>query len=167
MPFHHELVPAKALVDIWRGLIHEQCKAMVLLRSLSLDGQATANKIVKKLATDIMELAKTRNDMLHATWRIGWWLPDQDDLSSVNVEKYFIGKRGLEKRVGLPQSFTDLMKLGDDAQKIAGRMGRFMQFFIYDPQQIENVFQLKGDEWIFVPPNQPSTPAASPKKAPP
>jgi hypothetical protein len=74
------------------------------------------------------------------------------------------------KRTDLPKSFDDLIKLGDRCSYIFGKLGRFEQFFIYEPQNIELMFKYdkKGDKWRkwnFVPPTSNPAPAASRKKS--
>jgi hypothetical protein len=97
LAFHHDSMTAKPIVDIWQAMTSEQCRALVALSKLSEEGQRVSLEIVRALANDIREVTKTRNALIHATWRIGFWPPleEDEDLSSIWVEKYKVPKEGL------------------------------------------------------------------------
>jgi hypothetical protein len=153
LTFHHDSMTAKPLVDIWQAMVSEQCRALVALSKLSEQGHLISLEIVRDIANDIRALANTRNMLIHATWHIGFWRPGEvGGLSSMHVEKYKVPKSGLQPRDDLPRSFDELMEHGNEAKNLHSRLGRFLQFFIYRPDQIEYVFSKKDDQWVFTPP---------------
>jgi hypothetical protein len=147
--FHHETMTARPLLDIWRALVFEQTRGMLLLSTISEKGRSIATEIVTEIAKEFIDLVEARNRLIHANWRIGFRLPHEDDLSKIHVEKYRVTKDGLQQRGDLPQSFDELMKLGNRASKLLGKLGRFLQFFIYQPNQIELVYSKTDGNWAF------------------
>jgi hypothetical protein len=151
LAFHHDSMTAKPIVDIWQAMVSEQCRALVVLSKLSEEGQRISLEIVRSIANDTRDLANTRNTLVHASWNIGFWPPieEYEDLSRIWVQKYRVPKDGLQLRDDLPRSFEQLMEYGNQAHRILGRLGRFLQFFIFSPEKIESVFSKKDGEWIF------------------
>lgn len=154
LAFHHDAMTAKPITDIWQALTSEQCRAMVLLNRLSGVGSKIANEIVSEIANEFRDIIPIRNHLVHGSWQIGRWFPDEDDFSKMRVEKYKVTKSGLELRDDLPKSFDELMTLAKRNQAILGRLGRFLQYFIYTPKQIESVYNKVEGKWVFIPPSQ-------------
>ena len=110
-----------------------------------------------------------RNKLIHATWRIGRWAPFEE-FSEIGVEKYRVGADGFSKRTDLPKNFNELTECGNRCQRLHSKLGRFLQFFHYQPGDIEKVFEYskaaeKWQKWKFVPPTsivaRPTDPAES------
>ena len=153
LPFHHEAMTAKPITDIWQALTSEHSRAMVLRDSLSKTGSKIADEIVSEIANEFRGIIPTRNHLVHGSWQIGRWFPDED-LSKMRIEKYKVTKSGLERRDDLPKSFDDLMALAKKNQAILGKLGRFLQYYIYFTKQIEQVYTEVAGKWVFIPPSK-------------
>jgi hypothetical protein len=149
LALHHEVMTARPVVDIWQALMAEECRALVVLSKISERDAKTVAEIVVELANKFRALSNARNRLVHATWSIGRWWPSDADLSVVHVEKHKVSKEGLQKRDDLPCSFEELLKLGKQAEQLWGKLGRFLQFYIYSPEQISLVFVKSKTEWAF------------------
>lgn len=152
--FHHEAMTAKPIADLWQALTFEQCRAMVLLDRLSERGSKIANEIASEIANEFREIIPTRNHLVHGSWHIGRWLPNEDDFSKMRVEKHKVTKNGLILRDDMPKSFDELMALAKQNQAILGKLGRFLQYFIFTPKQIEAAYSEVNGKWVFIPPSQ-------------
>lgn len=152
LPFHHKGMTAQPLLDIWQALMFEQCRGMLILSTISEKGRAITDEIVSEIANEFRDLIGIRNRLIHATWAIGRGLPDDgDDLSRFYVEKFKVNKEGLQQREDLPRSFDELMRLAKQAESIWHKLGGLLQFFIYNPELIEEVFSKSGKKWRFDP----------------
>ena len=168
MIFHHEVISAKPLLDIWRSLLAEQCTALKYLGILSEKGDEVVKGVSKEIASEFEDICRQRNRLIHATWRIGRWAPFEK-ISDLRVEKYKAGVDGFAEHTDLPKSFGELMECGTRCQRLHSKLGRFLQFYHYKPKDIERVFECsktaeKWQRWRFVPPTQPDAPATSRKK---
>jgi hypothetical protein len=155
LPFHHEAMTTRPIAEIWRALVTEDSAALLILSKLTDDGKSVVAQVTTEIVRRFSEIIDERNRLIHATWRIGFWFPDED-FSIVRVEKYKVGKDGLTKRDDLPDSFDAIMALARKAQKLSGKLGRFMQFYRFNPEKLEHVFKRIENEWIFVPPAEPN-----------
>lgn len=150
--FHSEVMTARPLLEVWRALMSEECRALTMLSKLSEKGNETALSIAKEVGKEFTALYETRNQIIHASWSIGRWLREED-IKSVLVEKWkVVASRGFEKRDDLPKTFDELMDLGRKAGKLSSKLGRLIQFIHYHPESIEHVFLKVDGEWVFVPP---------------
>lgn len=165
MIFHHEVITARVLTDIWRSLLAEQCVALKMLGILSEEGERVVKGVSGEIASEFEDICQHRNRLIHATWRIGRWTPNET-ISDLGVEKYKIGKDGFVKRTDLQKTFDELMELGSRCERVHGKVGRFLQFYHYEPKNIENMFiysrtAKKWETWKFVPPALPTAPSTS------
>jgi hypothetical protein len=151
LTFHHASMTAGPLAEIWRALVIEQSKAMVLLETLSKNGFSVVEGVTTEIYNKFMPIADKRNKLIHATWSIGRWFTD-DDFTPLMVAKYAVNKQGLIKRDDLPKTFEELMALGDEVNQLSGKLARFMQFYRYNPEMMETVFTKADDVWSFSPP---------------
>jgi hypothetical protein len=87
LPFHHEAMTAGPLVQIWRALVFEHSEALVSLSKLTNGGKAVVVGITAEIEKRFSDVIATRNTIVHATWQIGFWHPDEHDFSTVMVEK--------------------------------------------------------------------------------
>jgi len=149
--FHHENVSAKPILDVWKALMSEECRALRILERLSKKGDETTRAIVRDISAESKNLYEARNSLVHATWSIGYWFKEED-IDTLNVKKWKVSSDGFQQRSDLPTSFDQIVALAKRADKLWGRLGRLSQFFYYHPEDIENVFVKSGKEWIFVPP---------------
>ena len=149
--FHHEIMTARPLTEIWRALVIEQSKMLVSAKTLSENGMSVVEGVTTEVHNRFGELADRRNKLVHASWSIGRWM-SEDDFTPLLVEKYTINKKGFTRRDDLPKTFDELIALGDEANQISGKLGRFIQFYRYQPSSIEQVFTKTDKTWSFVPP---------------
>lgn len=127
LAFHHEIMTARPLAAIWRALVIEQGRAMVILSTLSEEVMAVVEGVTTDTHNRFAELIDRRNKLIHASWSIGRWVTE-DDLTALLVEKYVVNKKGFSKVDDLPKTFDELIALGDEVSQISGKLGRFMQF---------------------------------------
>jgi hypothetical protein len=157
LPFHHEAMTAKPIVDIWQALTYEQTRSLEALSALSPNGNKIVTAIVSDVANDFRDMIPTRNHLVHGTWNIGRPWPENFPKELAGgalshhqiVEKYKVTKAGLEKRDDLPNSFDEIIDLAKRNQQILGMLGRFLQLFIYSPAEIENAFAKRDGTWVI------------------
>jgi hypothetical protein len=149
--FHHENMSAKPILDVWKALMAEECRALCILERLSKKGDETTKAIVKEISAEFRVIYEARNSLVHATWSIGYWFKE-NDFDTLNLKKWKVSGDGFQQRIDLPTSFDEIVALAKRANKLWGKLGRLSQFFYYHPEAIENVFVKSGKEWIFVPP---------------
>jgi hypothetical protein len=149
--FHHEIMTARPLAEIWRALVIEQNRLMRVTGQLTPQGFSVVEGGTTDIHNTFGEVIGRRNKIVHASWGIGRWF-NEDDFSQLVVEKYSVSKEGLNKRDDLPKTFGELITLGDEASRISDKLGRFLQHYIYKPTQIEKFFTKEDKHWIFVPP---------------
>jgi hypothetical protein len=169
MIFHYETITAKPLLDIWRSLHAEECIALKRLEILSEEGDKVVKGVSGEIASEFEEIYQQRNRLIHATWRIGRWAPFEE-FSELGVEKYKVGADGFTKRTDLPKNFDELMEWGTRCQRLHNKIARFLQFYHYQPKDIETVFAYskaaeKGQRWKFIPPTSSAAPATSRRKS--
>jgi hypothetical protein len=156
MIFHYETITAKPLLDIWRSLLAEKCKALKYLGILSEKGDEVVKAVSGEIASEFDDIYQQRNRLIHASWHIGRWA-HFEKFFELGVEKYKVGVDGFTKRTDLPKSFDELMECGTRCQRLHNKLGRFLQFFHYQPKDIEKVFEYsktagKWQKWKFAPP---------------
>jgi hypothetical protein len=121
MVFHHAALTAEPLVEIWRALLAEHCRAMP---KLSPQGLVVAQNIAAEIQSQFQKLIEVRNRLVHASWHIGHWPPFDRDTSRVMVDKYTVNKGGLGKRHDLPVHFHELLDIAKQASHLWARLGR-------------------------------------------
>lgn len=162
LAFHHEHIMARTIVGIWRGLVFEDSQAMVLLSRMTEKANGVVQQIADEIMSEANELIDVRNRLLHATWGIGRWLPE-DKFSTLRVEKYRVGKEGLKIRDDLPKSFKELIAQGNKVGRLIDKLGRFLQFYQFEPEKLDQVFSKSGKKWVFAPPTSGAPTAHKPK----
>ena len=167
MIFHHQVMTAYTLLDIWRSLLAEKCQALKNLGILSERGGKVVEGVSAEIAAEFKDICEQRNRLIHASWRIGRWTP-VEKFSDLGVEKYKLGADGFGKRTDLPKNFEELMECGAQCRRLHDKFGRFLQFFHYEPNDIETVFEYSKaagnwQKWRFVPPTQSAAPATRKK----
>jgi hypothetical protein len=150
IPFHHDALHGRMIIDIWQALTFEQCKALVALNLFSERSREISYAVASDVANEFRGLVDLRNRLVHASWAIGRWPHYETDFSKLTVEKFQLHKkRGLERREDLPKSFDELIYAGKKTQQLADDLGRFLQFFAFVPGEIEHVFVESKRSWAF------------------
>src|SRR5262249_13603738 len=121
MVFHHESLTAKPLVDVWRSLLAEQCKALRQLDILSEKGHDVVKGVSGEIASEFDDIYQERNRLIHASWHIGHWA-EFEKFSDLGVAKYKVGTDGFTKRTDLPKTFDELMKCGTRCLKLHDKL---------------------------------------------
>ncbi|MDE2106385.1 MAG: hypothetical protein KGL39_54720 [Patescibacteria group bacterium] len=148
--FSHEIMTARPLLELWRALTFENTKA---ISKLSEDGCAVVLAIQNQIAKDFTFLIEQRNQIIHATWRIGY--PSHDaDLEKIVVYKNKISRTGITERNDLPQSAEELSALCGKCDEIWGLMARLSQFLTYHPDRIAEVFKSTDGRWSWINPDR-------------
>jgi hypothetical protein len=106
------------------------------------------NGVAAEISNDFTDLYENRNRLIHATWRIGHWIPGQN-LSDMHVYKHRITPDSLLPRDDLPKNLTELTALATRHQKLHSKLGPFLQFYHYQPARIEQVFKhsSRAEKW--------------------
>jgi hypothetical protein len=152
----HQSMTANPLFEIMRGLY-----AMLIVEypdRFKPEEVVVINSVLLYCAREYGKLANLRNDLLHGTWHIGWASPDQQDFSTMHVQKFRVGKTGYKLADGLPQSAEELRALAkrcDDLTLLLNRvygsvLGAYMA--AKESRVRFNVRQEK-DRWLPEPPN--------------
>jgi hypothetical protein len=152
LPFHHQAMTAKPLVEIWRALVIEESAALLSLSKLTKEGKSVSDGIAAEIVGSFSDVIEKRNKLVHGTWQIGL-LPANLGLSTPMVEKYKVGALGLEKHK-MPASFDDLRNLSKEAGQILDKLGRFLQYYQYHPKHLEHVFKKVKRKWVYTAPEQ-------------
>jgi hypothetical protein len=152
--FHHESMTARPILDLWRAILFEQCKTLPNLPDAS---RKTIEAISKEIAAEFQKIIDIRNRLIHASWRIGYWVPTFHELENVVVEKYRVGVDGFTRRQDLPSSFDELMENAKRAARCHAKLARFLQYFQYHPNEMDRFFVREKNEWVFNPPQTQKT----------
>jgi len=119
---HHRAMTVAPLFDCMRALYAQRIKMEG--ESWPAEEIEVIRSILKQLSTGVEEVANRRNQLLHATWYIGWAKPSDSDFSELRVHKGKTSKEGLkfeppvgdlnelkEQRAKCDELFKILMKL--------------------------------------------------------
>jgi hypothetical protein len=108
--FHHPVLTANPLFEIFRALISE---------FLNLPGMALEAKekqifmgVLKTIATEYNTLTNIRNTLLHGTWHIGYNTYEDPNSDTFELRKYRPTGGGLEKET-VPTRADQLLTLKD------------------------------------------------------
>jgi hypothetical protein len=137
IPFHHGAFTAKPLIDVWRAIVVELVNPPRRPRKPDDEDVAVGifpddppmlhdadgkpihfkkddidifHSVLKILQDEFMDLANKRNNLLHATWFVGF--PTRADPHSAEffISKYMTTKEGLSPR-DLPKKAAELSEL--------------------------------------------------------
>jgi hypothetical protein len=106
--FHHHAMTAQPLFEIFRfviaEIIHDEDYGVLPQE------RDTLNSIFAQLASDITDMCRRRNDLVHGTWMIGAANAEQTDFSEVHVARFKGTKTGLAE-VDMPKDIEALEAL--------------------------------------------------------
>jgi hypothetical protein len=164
MILHYETITARPVMEIWRSLLAEKCSALRYLDILSEEGDKVVKGVSTEIASEFEDIYQQRNRLIHATWHIGRWAPNEG-FFELGVTKYKVGKDGFTKRTDLPKDLDELKECGVRCQRLHSKLARFLQFFHYEPKNIQNVFECskeagKWQKWNFIPPPSSAPPTS-------
>ena len=164
MVFHHEVMTARPLLDIWRSLLAEHRKALKILGILSERGDEIAKGVSTEIAAEFEDICQLRNRLMHATWHIGYRF--SEEFPELDVEKYRLGQDGFSRRADLPNTLDELTEYGTRCQRLHAKLGRFLQYYHYYPKDIGEAFEYsskagKWQKWGFCLRSPKALPASS------
>jgi hypothetical protein len=169
IPFHHVAFTAKPLIDVWRAIVAELIDPPRRPRKEGdedvavgifpddppmlpdADGKPIHFKqdeikivhgVLKVIQDEFMDLANKRNNLLHATWFVGF--PSRADPNSAEffISKYMTTKEGLSP-LDLPKKATELSDLSHRCDIIRDWVS-WIDACLMGMDKISTVFE-KGD----------------------
>jgi hypothetical protein len=170
--FHHGAMTAKPLFEIMRALIAERVSASIKAQkddsdpeaSLRLKGsdekdvplsdqdQTTILGVLSFISGRYMDLATKRNNLLHATWYIGYSSVDDPDSSTFLVSKFTPNGEGLRK-LELPSKASELKDLAEICRTIEGWI-LWLQSCLTGSVKVAKTFQYDKETkiwWLVTP----------------
>jgi hypothetical protein len=135
IPFHHQAMTAKPLFEILRALIIEIVNESIKRQEreeqkvtdldpapvvdyeghplvFNVKNRETFSGVLANIASEYETLTNMRNNLLHATWFVGYVSSDDQLASEFYARKYTVGKKGIS-RLELPKKAPELLKLTD------------------------------------------------------
>jgi hypothetical protein len=174
---NHQCITAKPILDILRALIaevmedafeaqrfHKENGTDIRQRFLSSIGDLdpikftiaerdTVKGVLKTIASEYEALANKRNNLLHATWMIGYVSQDDPNSEQFYVRKYSAGATGLEV-IDLPKNATQLLELVSRCDTVRSWLAWLYSCLQGDAHlPITTTFQNHGKQWWLVLPN--------------
>jgi hypothetical protein len=175
IPFHHGAFTAKPLIDVWRAIVVELINPQPRPRKIGdediavgifpddppmlpdADGKPIHFKkdeidifhgVLKVIQDEFMDLANKRNNLLHATWFVGF--PSRADPNSAEflVSKYKTTKEGLSP-IDLPKKAAELSALSNRCDIARDWIG-WIDACLMGMDKISTIFE-KGDgkSWML------------------
>jgi hypothetical protein len=150
--FHHKGVSADALFDMYRAMMAE------ILGDPETKMDPTDNAVtlavLGNLANRYKALLNKRNDMLHGTWRIGWFSAEDTDFQSIWMHKFKATKGGL--LIDHPaRNVDDIKALITEFEEIEDIVRRLTGCFLFrDTVNIARNFKKDGERWTSAVPRQ-------------
>jgi hypothetical protein len=171
VPFHHGALTAKPLYEIMRALIaevihdsidyHKSKEAGVIDNDPPLAVSSTGAPlnftiadrdvffgVLKFIADEYNDLVTKRNNLLHATWFIGYVSTDDPNASEFYVRKYTTAKGGLTA-LPLPKNAAELKNLAERCDAVRTWIA-WLQSCLKGEDSILDRFESSGGKWFFV-----------------
>jgi hypothetical protein len=140
--FHHPVLTAKPLFEIFRALIVEFLNLPDI--TITTKDRDTFQGVLKTIATEYFELTNIRNTLLHGTWYIGYSTPDDPNAETFSLRKFKPTSSGLEKEDAPTRAFN-LLALKDRCEDV-----RYWITFVHACIPRPNhAHDLIGDRFIF------------------
>jgi len=157
---HHQALTAKPLFEIMRALIAEICKDKKARKKYKIDDLAASIfvGVLGTISKEYMELTKTRNNLLHGTWYVGYLGSDDLDAKEFFVSKYTTSKTGLA-HIPLPKTATELRDLTKRCEKVQAWLSRIDLCFLVTTgaADLKHVFRHNGTDWVVTGPHGDDT----------
>jgi hypothetical protein len=170
---HHSSLTSKPLFEIFRAVIAHIIESTIAAQAekekgvvdldppLILDAHgkpwcvSTQDReaffgATKTIADEYTDLANKRNNLLHATWFIGYRGADDPSCAEFYVRKYTAAKRGLET-VELPKNAAELLGLAKRCEVTTGWI-TWLHDCIGGWSKLQERFQREGAKWFLVTP---------------
>jgi hypothetical protein len=168
---HHQALTAKPIFEIFRAIVMEIVDETIAAEKRKEKGiieleppivvdiadnplHFTSSDreiflaVMNTIAQEYNDLVNTRNNLLHATWFIGFSAQDDPTSSEFYARKYSTTKEGL-RQIELPKNAAQLQKLSqrcDDTRTWIGNLHSCLG----GPSNIRLRFERQGKEWLLV-----------------
>ena len=147
--FHHPVLTAKPLFEIFRAVIIEFIEMGVL--NVSGDDKKIFRGVLKAIAKEYSDLVSIRNTLLHGTWQIGYSTWDDPNAENFFLHKYKPTSSGLKKE-DVPKHAFELLKLKDRCEDARTWIST-IRLCVPRPDRphhpVAERFLLKNGEWHF------------------
>jgi hypothetical protein len=110
--FHHQVMTAKPIFEIFRASIMERLASDEFrkIHEIDLEDQKAFKGVLTTIAATYEPLITKRNSLLHGTWFIGYPSAEDPNSEQFEVYKYAVGASGLT-RTQLPKNVKELAEL--------------------------------------------------------
>lgn len=175
IPFHHYAFSAKPLIEVWRAIVAElvnpkppparepgdEAVAIGINDPTMLydaDGKPIRftkgeieifQGVLKVIQDEFNDLANKRNNLLHATWFVGFPSRTDPHRAEFLVSKYTTNKNGLAP-LDLPKKATELSELSHRCDRVRDWVG-WVDSCLIGMDKVATVFQQgKGKSWDLI-----------------
>jgi hypothetical protein len=172
--FHHQVLSAKPLFDIFRALIieilndvlqeqkdkaegmHETDPPLIVDRNggpfpLTIKDRDTFFGVLGFIQGNYDSLVNKRNDLLHGTWFIGYISVDDPHSEDFHIRKLRATKQGLSSVKDLLKNAAALRVLSERCQAVRNWIS-WLGSCLQDTVKIADTFQFSDGTWWFVTP---------------
>lgn len=151
VPFYHQVMTAKPLFEILRGVIAQMIndEDFRAVHGITNAEQTMFLSVLAHIASEHETLTKTRNDLLHGTWGIQF----RASLKEFTVERRRVGKLGLSSPDGLPKNVAALDELSQRCREVAWWIRAItgcMPIGTGDDLTLTKTFIREGREWVRI-----------------
>ena len=115
IPFHHPVMTAKPIFEIFRALAVEYLTRLTL--NVPIKERDGFNGVLAVIASEYFELASMRNTLLHGTWFVGWPRDEDPNSETFILSKFKPTKKGLEQE-DVPKYAFELLALKDRCEDV-------------------------------------------------
>lgn len=127
---HHQMIIQTALADktaeSMRSTFVSAFATFINQNEHDQEEKERSLRILNNLSDQIQNLSKTRNEIVHGTWFIGWASQEDTDFSVAPGYKPINKKSGIEHR-SISRTKEDFDDLIDENRKVSGLTGHFHQ----------------------------------------
>jgi hypothetical protein len=172
--FHHQVLTAKPLFDIFRVTvieilndvlqeqkdkaegIYETDPPLIVDRNgnpfpLTIKDRDTFLGLLGFIQGKYESLVNQRNNLLHGTWFVGFISVDDPDSANFHIRKLRGTKHGLSTVEDLPKNATELKSLSERCEAVRNWMS-WLGSCMRDSVKIADTFQCSEGTWWFVTP---------------
>lgn len=151
---HHQVIIQTALADktaeSMRSTFVSAFATFINQSEYEQEEKETSLRILNNLSDQIQNLSKTRNEIVHGTWFIGWASQDDTDFSVASGYKPINKKSGIEHR-SISRTKEDFDNLIDENRKVSGLIDRFYVSVFHLGKASEQFIWI--DKKVTLPPN--------------
>lgn len=113
MLLHHSALTAYPLRELFRAVIYTDVNE---LRKTNPSDSDDFNRILSAIATEVSDLIRIRNVIIHGTQLIGWVSSGQEDFTELAIHKFGVSATGFKQIKG-PNTAAEVLSLVDRCQR--------------------------------------------------